>query len=78
MRTTLMIPDSLYRDVKLEAVRRNTTVTSLVEQALRDLLSPSEASAPRPFRLEPFQGQGLQAGVDLSDSAALLDLLDQP
>jgi hypothetical protein len=79
VRTTLIIPDVLYADVKLTAARQKRTVTALVEEALRDLLRHhSEADQnPEPFHLEPFGGQGLRPGVDLTDSSALADLMDQ-
>jgi hypothetical protein len=33
--------------------------------------------ARKPFRLEPFEGEGLQLGVNLADDAGLEDLMDQ-
>lgn len=44
---------------------------------MRAALACHEATPTRtPYRVEPFEGRGLQPGVDLDDNAALLDLMD--
>jgi hypothetical protein len=49
MKTTVEMPDDLYRDVKIEAARRGTSVKELIEQGLRSVLgrSPRERQAPK-------------------------------
>lgn len=78
MRTTLMLPDDLYRAVKRAASDDNRTVTSFVEEALRAALARyQEPSAEKQrYRVEPVGGKGVQPGVDLTDSASLADLMD--
>jgi hypothetical protein len=73
-----MLPDQLYCDVKQAAAQDAITVTSMVEEALREHLRrrASKDGPATPFCLEPFRGRGLQRGVDLSDGAALADLMD--
>ncbi len=80
MRTTLLLEDGLYRDVKSFAAREGRTVTSLVEEALREYLRRAVAAAAAPtYRVVPLpEDGGTLPGVDLTDSAALLDLLEQP
>jgi hypothetical protein len=77
MRTTIRINDRLLQEAKLQAARRGTTLTALIEDALRESLARQRGSQQRePVRLVTFGGKGLLSGVDLDDSAALLDLME--
>lgn len=78
MRTTVRLDDELMRRVKTYAARRGATLTQVVESALRETLARGEADRPARERraLPTFSGDGLQAGVDLHDTAALLDLMN--
>ena len=77
MRTTIQIDDDLLTDAKLFAARSGKTLTSVIEDALRAALA---RSLPSPDRerviLTTVAGNGLQPGVDLDDSAALLAHMD--
>ena len=78
MRTTVRLDDALLRQVKQEAARRNQTVTSMIETGLRLVLAQSK-SAPRrgPVTLPVCRaGGGVLPGVDLNNSAALLDVIE--
>lgn len=76
MRTTIRLPDDLYDQVRLTALQQRRTVTTFIEEALRAALRERAPAAQRPaFRIDPIPGR-LQPGVDLDDSAALLDLMD--
>ena len=78
MRTTLDLDDHLMREAKLVAQQRGTTLTSFVEDALRERLARRrnpEQPATR-FRVHTFKGNGMQPGVDLDDSAGVRDLMD--
>jgi hypothetical protein len=78
MRTTIRLDDHLLSEAKQLAARTNRTLTSVIEEALRELLGRRREDVPRePVVLPTFGGQGLQAGVDLDDSAALLDLMER-
>lgn len=75
VRTTVNLPDALLLEVKQHAARRDRTVTSLIEQALRDLLDKEPVERQRP-RL-PTDGQpGGRLLVDLLDKEALAGALD--
>lgn len=74
MKTTLNLDDDLYRQVKVEAARRGNTITSVVEEALRQLLIAQGISEPRVLPVSSRSG-GLRPGVDLEDSAQLYALL---
>lgn len=77
MRTTIRLDPHLLAEAKQRAAATGTTLTAVVEQALRESLARREVkAAARPLRLKTFKGNGLRAGVDLDDSAALIDLMD--
>jgi hypothetical protein len=77
MRTTVHIPDDLFAEVKKLSAESHTTVTALIEDALRQRLSRRrQKSRSKPLRLTTYGREGLQPGVDLDDSAALLDLME--
>lgn len=77
MRTTVILPDELYRQVKARARSEDRTVTSFMEDALRRELERRADGAHPPFVVDAFLGRGgALPGVDLSDGAALQDLMD--
>lgn len=78
MRTTLNLDDQLIRRAKEEAARSGRTLTSVIEDALREALSRSSGPPAEPYHVRPFAGEGLCPGVHLDDSAALLDLMQEP
>jgi hypothetical protein len=80
MRTTINVNDRLLADAKRLAQESGMTLTAVIEDALRERLARRSAvsQAGDDFHLCTFTGQGLQPGIDLDDSAALLDLMDAP
>ena len=77
MKTTIRLDEDLHREAKELAARTGLTLTAVIENALREMLARRTLAAERPpVRLPTFAGKGLQPGVDLDDSAALLDLMD--
>ena len=80
MRTTLDIDDELLKDAKKLAAERGTTLTAVMEDGLRVVVRHAKAQKPRRrVRLPTFgvPGQGFPPGVDISDNAALRDLMDE-
>ena len=77
MRTTIRLDDDLLRDAKRYAVETNRTLTAVIEDSLREALKRQDA-APRKERIRlPTWGKGaLKPGVDLDDSAGLLDVME--
>jgi hypothetical protein len=77
MRTTIRLDERLLAEAKLHAVRTGRTLTAVIEDALRQALAAEKRRErePRP-ELPTFRGDGLQPGVDLDDSAALLALME--
>lgn len=52
-------------------------MTSLIEEALRQRLHTPQDSPAREFVVTPFEGTGVWPGIDLNDSAALLDAMER-
>lgn len=81
MRTTVILPDELYRQVKSRARAEDRTVTSFLEEALRAALADAARQPARTkadvFLAPPSGGSGLRPGVDLDDNAAVEDILDE-
>jgi hypothetical protein len=79
MRTTVRLDEGLLERARQEADRRGVTLTSLIEQglelALRKPLKPPERAAVA--LPECRAGGGTLPGVDLNDSADLLDRLER-
>lgn len=77
MRTTIRLDEQLLAEAKQLAVLTGRTLTAVIEDALRQMLARQQQAAARPpVRLPTASGNGLLPGVDLDDSAALLDLMD--
>ena len=79
MRTTVRLDDALLDQARREAKRRGTTLTALIEQGLRlALRRPLKPPERAPFVLpECTAGGGVLPGVNLDDSAGLLDRMDR-
>lgn len=72
MRTTIRLDDTLLKQVKRYALEHDTTFTAVVEEALKDKLAKASR---KPFKLVTAKGKE-QPGVNISDNAALRDLMD--
>lgn len=78
MRTTVRLNDELLIAAKKFAAESRLTLTEVLDQALRaHLARASEQVRRQPTPLPTFRGRGLQPGVDLDDSASLLDLMER-
>jgi hypothetical protein len=75
MKTTVNLPDELFRQAKMTAVERNVTLTELFESAVRHEIFGSSRGS---YKMEDrsFKGEaGLLPGVDLSDWTQIRDLV---
>jgi hypothetical protein len=77
MRTTINLDDALLAEAKQVAARTGRSLTAVVEDALRQSLYRRDPTTRQPIELPMFGKGGTQPGVDLDDSAALLDLMEQ-
>lgn len=76
MRTTIDINDALLVATKSHAAQNQKTLKAVVEEALRELLSGSSRQHSDAPPIPVFRGLGVQPGVDLTDNAALEDLMN--
>jgi hypothetical protein len=77
-RTTVRLPEELLRRAKRKAAAEHRTLTALIEEGLRRVLSES-GTAERPKRRMPPVSKvrgGLRPGIDLNDTAALQEMDD--
>jgi hypothetical protein len=70
MKTTLNLDDRLLRAAKKAAVERGTTLTRIIEEALRAALGPRRRPEPQSFEWPTVKGRS-QPTVDISDRDAL-------
>jgi hypothetical protein len=77
MRTTITLDDALLAEAKQVAARTGRSLTAVVEDALRQSLYRRDPATRQVIELPVFGEGGTQPGVDLDDSAALLDLMEQ-
>ena len=76
MRTTINLPDDLVARAKKLAAESRTTLTAVIEASLRERLGRRrKASRPHSVKLPVFGKKGLQPGIDLDDSVALLEAM---
>lgn len=76
MRTTVRLPPGLMAQAKKLARDTERTLTQVIEDALREAIARRSRPASRSGSFTIVHGNGLQPGVDLDNSAALLDLMD--
>jgi hypothetical protein len=76
MRTIISLDDKLHRRAKSYAAEHGTTLTALVEEALRARLAERREKRRPPVRLPTFKGKGLQEGLSLDKLGAVYDRMD--
>jgi predicted transcriptional regulator len=76
MRTTVRLPPGLMAQVKKLARETGRSMTQVIEDALRAAVARRRQLEPRTITIVTATGDGLQAGVDLDDTSALLDRMD--
>ena len=78
MRTTVRLDPTLMAKAKKESSRTGETLTAMIERGLRLVLARPQRSRRRAtIRIPVSRAQGgVRAGVNLDDSAALLDLME--
>jgi hypothetical protein len=78
LRTTVRLDEGLLEEAKAQAARQRKTLTSLIEEGLRLIIAKSNAPEPRKKVVLPVStcGGGTMPGVDLNNTADLLDILE--
>jgi hypothetical protein len=78
MRTTIYLPDDLLAQAKKLAAESRTSVTALIEDALKERLARRKRNPKsKAVKLTTYGVGGLLPGVDLDDTSALLDLMER-
>jgi hypothetical protein len=77
-RTTVRLPKDLLSRAKRKALAEDRTLTSLIEEGLRLVVSDSRKAVKRERGLIPLSTAtgGPLPGIDISDSAALQEMED--
>jgi hypothetical protein len=78
VRTTLTIDSHVLAEFKRRSAETHRTISSLIEDALREHLSRGrDQAATKPLDFPIVGGGGVAPGVDLSSNAALSDYVDR-
>lgn len=82
MKTTLQLPDDLYRDIKATAALSGRSITSIVEESLRSFLA--DQAVPQHMPPLPvsktrggFTEEFMASGTDFTNTSELLAWLDE-
>jgi len=78
MRTTITIEDSLLQKAKKISHERRCSLREVIEDALRVTFAKGHKTnrSGGERALKTFKGSGIQPGIDLSSSSALLDAME--
>lgn len=77
MRSTVIIDDELFKRAKQRAAALNTTLSAVINQALRrDLAEPAAAQAPR-YAVIPYGSPRRKRRHEPADFAAALEADDR-
>src|SRR5437867_3273101 len=76
MRTTIRLEDALLRRAKAQAAATGRSLNDFIADAVRAALAPRAQKGSR-IELPTFKGHGLRAGVDLDDTATLLEIMEE-
>ena len=77
MRTTIRLDDSLLDETGRADAEHDMTLTAIIEESLRERSTRSRAAThTQHTRLPTIGGDGTLPGVDLDNSASLLDVMD--
>jgi plasmid stability protein len=70
------LPDDVLSEAKVRAAREGRSLSDVVSDAVRSTFARTARTDRARVELPTFDGGGLQPGVDLDDSAALLDVME--
>lgn len=70
------LPEDVLSEAKGRAAREGRSLSEVVSDAVRSTFARTATADREQVELPTFNGGGLQPGVDLDDSAALLDVME--
>lgn len=73
MRTTVDIPDGVYRQLKSRAAREGSSTRALILKGVREVLRPERRSAGAPVSLPIVRSK--RPGTVVLDNAAIYDIV---
>jgi len=77
MRTTIRLDDQLLTEAKRLALESGQTLTAVIENAVREVVSRrKQMPKAKKIRLVTDGGKGLRQGVCLDDNAATRDIME--
>ena len=77
MRTTIRLNDELLIETKKHASETHRTVTQVIHDAVVALLERERgAKSPRKVKLPLFKGDGVYKGININNSASLLEKME--
>jgi hypothetical protein len=76
MRTTIDLRDDLLTQLKGVAIASKCTLTQVIQDAVRESLARRKHRPSARCELPVFGDGGVQPGVDLDDTSALVDVMD--
>jgi len=81
MKTTLQLPDDLYREIKATAAMTGRSITSIVEESLRQFLAGHAATGDLPElpvskNTGGFTEEFMATGIDINNTSEVLAWLD--
>ena len=76
MRTTVRLNPRLLAEAKRLAAETNRSLTRVIEDALREVVARRRRQPRRSVSLTIVGGRGVNPGIDLDDSAALLAAME--
>lgn len=76
-RTTLRLDEHLMRQARQIAAETGRTLTAVVEDALREAIYRQQHQAKEARKELPTFSSELMPGVDLNNSASLLDMMEE-
>lgn len=79
MRTTVRLDEQLLKEAKRQAAEAGMTLQAMIEESLRERLARGQGRQQnrRQVHLLTAGAGGVLPGVDLNDSASLLDAMEQ-
>jgi hypothetical protein len=74
MKTTIQIPDSLFKEARKVALQEQTTMKALIEAGLRRIISEHKQRERFKLRKATFKGKGLQPDFEGASWGKLRDV----
>lgn len=77
MRATIRISDTILKQAKKLALEKNISLNALIEEVLQEkLMQMNQHQKKKPVTIITVKGNGLLPGVDLDNTADLLELME--